>query len=550
MGSRAVGVPRHLARWGAAASAVFGLAVSCLLLSPGSLAEANMPTAWSQASPTPPPIWPVGTYAPTTGEHVPHVPNPRVLADVNPMPRVGTHFPSDSLFEPAVAVSPFDSRLVAVIYQRRGTGSPCGLDTGIAISRDGGMTWRNAAGRPWSRSKRGPNYHAVLAWGPGPTEGSSRLWWADTTVSSCKAGTHLMSIGYSDNLGATWSRLYVETRTPPWIGGYTDITVDSNPASPNFGVVYAAYNWPADERTGPGMAILASGDNGASWQMVQVPPVGLAGYPATWRIGYRIRTAPDGTAWVASSEADMRRWNSKDPFASGGTYNVGRVGFTVARIHYDRGSRALAADPPVWVATSTHNGYTVIGWPAPGTSELLLPEPKWEIGLDVDQSTGRVYLAVSDFYVSPTPAHARGVVRVGYSDDGITWQWRTLDRLPDVSGRSQSAIKPTLAARNGIVFVGFHGLTDVSAGAKSGANVGTYYAFSYDGGQTYATPLPVSNARWDPKALEGNPNGTGLRERADFGPDGLVRFAYGDGRLAAANPGKSAVFVALIDPDW
>jgi hypothetical protein len=48
--------------------------------------------------------------------------------------------------------------------------------------------------------------------------------------------------------------------------------------------------------------------------------------------------------------------------------------------------------------------------------------------------------------------------------------------------------------------------------------------------------------------LAGNSNGVGLRERADFGPDGIVRFAYGDGRLAATYAGRSAVFVALIDP--
>jgi hypothetical protein len=36
--------------------------------------------------------------------------------------------------------------------------------------------------------------------------------------------------------------------------------------------------------------------------------------------------------------------------------------------------------------------------------------------------------------------------------------------------------------------------------------------------------------------------------RADFGPNGIVRFAYGDGRLAATHTGRSAVFVALLDP--
>ena len=388
----------------------------------------------------------------------------------------------------------------------------------------------------------------MLAWGPGPIAGSSRLWWADTTVPKCDYASHSMSMSYSDDLGRTWSPLYIETRTAPWIGGYADITVDNNPSSPNFGVVYAAYNWLADPRTGPGLAILASGDGGASWQMTQVPAVGLRGYPDAWRIGYRVRTAPDGSAYVASYEANMRHWDSTDPFASLGLGNVGRIGFAVARIHYDRKTRRLAADRPAWAITLVRNAYTVIGVPAPGTSELLSPEPKWEIGLDVDPFSGRVLLAVGDYFVSATSARARGVVKVGYSDDGTTWQWRTLDRLPFVEGRSQSAIRPTLAVRDSVVFVGFHGLLDVPATSDASATVGTYWAFSYDGGDTYTSPQPVSTARWDPKALAGNPNGAGLRERADFGPDGIVRFAYGDGRLATTYAGRSAVFVALVDP--
>jgi len=74
--------------------------------------------------------------------------------------------------------------------------------------------------------------------------------------------------------------LYVERRTPAWIGGYPDITVDTNAASPNFGTVYVAYNWLADAVAGPGLAVLASADGGRSWQIAQVSRVGMSGYPA------------------------------------------------------------------------------------------------------------------------------------------------------------------------------------------------------------------------------------------------------------------------------
>ena len=134
-------------------------------LAGGGQRAALSPQATLETEQTPLAMVPVATYAPSAGEPDPLgggtngavVPSPRVLADVNPMPSVGTRSPANSLTEPTVAVSPFDSELVAVIYQRRGVASNCGLDTGIRISRDGGLTWRDAGGRPWNRTQRGPN---------------------------------------------------------------------------------------------------------------------------------------------------------------------------------------------------------------------------------------------------------------------------------------------------------------------------------------------------------------------------------------------------------
>jgi hypothetical protein len=541
-------------------------AMSILFLCPGSLAETSLaaqPTPVAAAStsqsataepsvadatPEPPtPDWrsPIPSAPPTPAPT--STPRPQVLAEVNPMPSVGTAFPSDSLTEPTVAVSPFDPKLVAVIYQRTVGSSTCGIDTGIRISHDGGRTWQNATGRPWRGTGRGPNYHGVIAWGPGPVAGSSRLWWADTTVPHCDYSKHSLTVSYSDTFGRTWSPLYVERRTPPWIGGFPDITVDCNIASPNYGTVYVAYNWLADPIAGPGLAVLASSDGGRSWQIAQVPPVGLAGYPAAWRIGYRIRTAPDGSAYVAFYEANMLHWNKNDPFASGGLTNVGRVGFGVARLRYHRATHQLAAEPAVWARSLPRNGTTVSGAKAPGTTNVLSPDPRWQIGLDVDQATGRVFLAVSTHLTAPAGGDAHGQILVGRSDDGLDWHWSSLSALPDFDGLPQSAFKPTLAARNGLVFVGFHGLTDVQRGARTRASVGTYYAVSYDDGELFTAPARVTRARWYPSTLAADVNGAGLRERADIGSDGIARYAYGDGRLAATYPGRSAVFVALVD---
>lgn len=562
-GTRRSEMSKRLARRVVGALVVALGAASILFLCPGSLVEAGLtadstaiarttatPSPTAAVTPTATPSLPTEpTDAPATSPPTPSpAPSPRVLADVDAVTGVGTTFPSDSVTEPTVAVSPFDPNLVALVYQRLTANSTCGLDTGIRISRDGGRTWKNAPGRPWSGTGRGPNYHGVIAWGPGPTAGSSRLWWSDTTVPHCNYGQHSISVSYSDNLGKTWSPMYVESRTPPWIGGYPDISVDCNPASPNFGTVYVAYNWLADAVAGPGLAVLASADGGRSWQIAQVARVGLDGYPAAWRIDYRVRTAPDGSAYVAFYEEDMRSWDEHMPFASGGLDNVGRVGFAVAHLHYDRAAHRLSGDPAVWAVTLARNDYTVNGLAASGTTNDLRPDPRWDMGFDVDRSNGRVLLAVSNYTVAVAVGHTHGTVMVGHSDDGVAWQWRTIPALPDIGGLPQSAFKPTLAVHDGVVFVGFQGLTDVQRGARLRATVGTYFAISYDGGDEFTAPAPITAARWYPGALAADVNGAGLRDRADFGSDGIVRYAYGDGRLAATYPGRSAVYVALVDP--
>jgi hypothetical protein len=168
---------------------------------------------------------------------------------------------SGRAWEPIVATNPTDPSRVAVIYARR-SGS---LRPVVRISHDGGRTWHTASGMPggpW-----GTDQHAVLAWGPGPTSGS-RLYYANMHVVN---GAHRLSTSYSDNEGRTWSKLYIERRTPAWIGGFPDITVDRNPTSPNFGVVYIAYNWLANASKGPGLRVLASADYGKTWKPVEVP---------------------------------------------------------------------------------------------------------------------------------------------------------------------------------------------------------------------------------------------------------------------------------------
>jgi len=210
--------------------------------------------------------------------------------------------------EPIVAAHPFLASRIAVVYPA-GDSSPY---TVIRISHDAGASWTTAHGHP-----AGGGNHPVIAWGPGPKAGTARLYYmamVGSGGSCCYFG-----ISHSDDEGATWSAPFVSTGTRPWFGGFPDLTVDNNPASPNYGTVYAAYNWLRDPATGTGMHVLASSTYGRTWRAIEVPPAAApAGYGDTWRIGYRVRAAPDGSVYVSGYQLNLRYWNVNSPFNTGG----------------------------------------------------------------------------------------------------------------------------------------------------------------------------------------------------------------------------------------
>jgi hypothetical protein len=438
---------------------------------------ATVPVA---ASPSALTATPAATIAPTPTA----TPEPRVLFETS----------TGAGSEPSVAISPFDPQLAAVTHQSVGNG--CN-QSGVRISTDGGRSWREVAREPWRGSC--PDYHGQVAWGPRPG-GGSRLWWVDAIVVG--QGELAVGVTYSDDLGGSWVPLHVNRATPPWVGGFPDITVDANPASPLFGTVWVAYNW-LESPNGPGVGVLATRDNGRSWQVAQVPAVGLAHYPYHWRIGYRIKAAPDGSAYVSFYESDLRWWSASDIFAQGGAANIGRLGFATAHLRYS--DARLVADPAVW-AISLAKDRT---WPF---------DPQWQTGFDVD-AAGRLWMSVGD-------KPGTGTIHIGSSDDGgRTFAWRAIT----VPGAS--SYKPSLAVEGDVVFVGWHAFD------RSGL-VRTYFTLSYDRGRTFLAPRAIDDARWPfPETV----NGTGLRESADF-VDGRILYAWGDNRRGLS------VYVASVAP--
>jgi len=449
----------------------------------------------------------------------------------------------DRAWEPVVATHPTDPNRIAVVYQHRGPGTACRLNPVIRISHDGGQTWRSTKRSPAAGTGRAVNLHAAIAWGPGPA-GRSRLYWANMTAPSCGGSGFSLSTAYSDDEGNTWSKLRVERRTRPWVGGFPEIAADRDLASPDYGTVYVAYNWLPPGARGPGLRLLASADFGRTWSSTEIAPApSPRGYRDWWRIGYRLRTAPDGGVYASWYQVDLRRWDRAHILAKGGPGNVGRLGVAIARVVFDRTSKTFHVGRSRIATTVAETAYTTGGASAPGTAGNIRPDPMWLQGFDVDQATGRLFLAVAG-YGSASKGGSRGTIRIGHSDDaGKTWSFTVLPSAPDVRGHRQSSFKPNLVAGPGYVLVTFHTLDDV----RSGATVGSAFTLSTDGGASWLTPVAVSRTRWRATNLGGVVNAIGLRERAERLADGNVFWAYGDarhGRGSAA--GRVAIYGTLI----
>ena len=406
--------------------------------------------------------------------------SPSVSPTARPAPTVRESLVAQGT-EPSIAADPFHPGVVAIVSEnlvmtaeRSGCSRPA-----VRISKDGGVTW-GAAVYPWRAQCQ--DVHSVLAWGP-----DSRLWVGDAVGATDGV---VVSVTHSDDLGKTWSVPWVQHFTNGWSGCFPAITADDWPDSPNFGTVYVAYNWLPDN-FGPAVAVIASRD-GDNWVHTEVTLDSLPDYPYSWRIGYRIQAAPDGTALVSFYESNLRLWNPANMLDEGPATNIGRMGFEVARVHFE--GKSLSVDKPYWAANVDHT------------------EAQWQSALAIDDS-GQAWLVVE------TNDH----IALGRLDG----RWREFS----VSG--QSSFKPSLAISGRTIFVGWHASDDDGM-------VRTYYTLSYDGGQTFSPPALISAVAWNPRSADVM-NGVGLRENADFG-GGVVYYAYGDARSGLA------IYMAAIKP--
>ena len=147
-------------------------------------------------------------------------------------------------------------------------------------------------GKPGVRRPAAHAAAAAIRWSPGarpsPGDGPSLLH---------GHGREFRTTGQLQRQrGFTWHQGFIADHTRGWFGGMADLVVDTNPASPNYGVLYLAYNWPKDAARGDGLHVVASGDYGHTFAETEVPELaGPTGYGDYWRIGYKLATAPDGS---------------------------------------------------------------------------------------------------------------------------------------------------------------------------------------------------------------------------------------------------------------
>ena len=423
---------------------------------------------------------------------------------------------SNRVREPIVAACPTNPLKLAVVFP---VGPGEVSHPVVRISHNGGRTWVTRSARLY-----GGGSHPMVAWGPGPRAGSTRLYY---TAMGGSPNNYHFEVSHSDNEGLSWHLDYVANHTRGWFGGIADLVVDTTKSSPNYGTVYLAYNWPKDPARGTGLHVAASGDYGRTWAETEVPKLAApAGYGDAFRISYRLATAPNGDAYVEGYQLDLRTWRFSQPFWKGGTGNVGRIAFGVARLRFDRVRRRLAHGPNV-LATTLPETMWNLGYALQGQNVSLV-EPNWATGLVVDEG-GRVYFAVA----------VDGRIRLLRSDDrGLTWHRSELPQAPAVNGRKQRSTRPDLVAGHGFVAVLFH-TVDASG---SNRTFGTAAAVSFTRGSTWVGPRAAVGHRWRINPIIAVYNGPGLRDRAAVLADGrTIYFAYGDGR-----DGRSAAFGARI----
>ena len=411
--------------------------------------------------------------------------------------------------------------------------------SGIYATLDGGKTWKNqnVPGSPWRRlqdptvpvtpfSKFWCATDPVVAFGP-----DGRAYWTVMpyqcdALSGSKTGRGVLPNGgfndwlwtcssmyvlVSDDGGMTWPvELAREVATgirlahdKQWIA-----------VAPDNSKVLICWDYTGEGSTSPDLVPHApnaepasvvcsvSRDRGASWSRFEVATT-AGGLP--W-----IDFGPDGRAWMAISN-----------------------GFTegdVLVLHSDDGVRW--SEPVKVAAFENGPGRNEYGWPTlEGSSFRLVPAPALAVDRSAGPHGGRVYVT----YFSHEAG--QGEALLAWSDDGTTWS------APVRPGPAPSGFDQFMPS----VSVGPDGTVDVSWNDRRDDPQDhlfhVYYAYSLDGGATFAPALRVTDQASDERHSHHQNGMVFLGDYRDGdSTDGRAHLTWVDTRH-----GKADVMVATVE---
>ena len=345
---------------------------------------------------------------------------------------------ADTQVEPHIALDPNDpSIVVAVVQQGRFDTNGGSVDPGFATSQDGGRSW-TAGNLPGLTVAVGGAFERAsdpaVAIGP---DGSVYAETLALDVSDCRSA---VSVQRSDDRGLTFGApvLVQDDSACTLFNDKTWIAVDTFPASPHVGRVYAAWDR-IDSAAGAAPTVLRfSDDRGATWSgLVTVSD------PTALTVGALPLVQPNGDVTVI--------------------YDLyGPPTGEVSQTSHDGGAHF---DPPVTIGTIESSG---------------VPDMRTGAGLPaaaVDPVTARLYAVWTD---GRFRSDGRDDIVLSASTDGGT-SWGPLGAVnPSRPGDVVSHFTPAVAAHGGAVLVSYR------TRRSDSRRVDMRYVASSDGGATFS----------------------------------------------------------------
>src|ERR1051326_661079 len=367
------------------------------------------------------------------------------------------HFPQNKQNESPMAVSPFNSNVVASgandeIQEPDCTvsdgASSCPFDpqtdsTGVYVSTDGGSSYNDYILDWYPAFGTVSNGDPVIAFGPKPNHASNadggRLYAGGIAIPpDAAANEGQYAIAWSDDQGQTWSApVNISSRgSKSDFNDKPSLWVDANPASPNYGNVYAAWtlftgngNFGKSSTFSPEPIMFSrSTDFGKTWSNAQkIAQYSRNNGSNNGRQDSLIRSGPDGSVYVVWGDSVNK--TSQLTFAKS---TDGGKTFSQAR-----GFAPVLDNPSPLPGASFRDGSPPAG--------------------DISQGTGAIYVTWTDY--DTTAGH--GVVRLARSTNGGT-SWTT-STVADVAGRSPFFPSVAVTPDGSKVIVAFPTVNDVAA---------------------------------------------------------------------------------------